>query len=525
MDRDDPDTTLDNILHTGATANYKSALLQRLANPRVPYDVNSNPYITVDWQPIPLIVFNGASGNGAIPSPFDPDDPSWGSPPPATLPLAKNRRGYTLAASFNPWSLVPEFPNTLDPTWPYTANSGGGGDVFPYQIDHTLGYLNTEIGDPWGMGVAPLPEYENVPTPTAAGTKPYPWLTWNNRPYVSEAELMLVPAASAEELLRNFSAPQTPATAADSPYSLAIADAYHRPFKHLFNHRLSSPGLAGSAPNYARVLDYLHVPSPFIGTETILDWNTSLGNVTGSPSLLAPFNTVSRMREPGRININTIPGDTIGSPSPVWDGVLNTYGVANPGPTWTEIVGARRNATGNLFDNTTYSSFFARPFRGASGSMYALPGTLPKGPMLTDPETPISEVESTLLRPATIGGVRGLFEDRTTASTIAYADPVRNAYFHHQPLLRTRNLLTTRSNVYAIWITVGYFEARSTGGEVGPGTAFPDGYQLFNELGSDTGEIKRHRAFYIYDRSVPVAFERGKDHNMADGILLKRFIE
>jgi hypothetical protein len=45
------------------------------------------------------------------------------------------------------------------------------------------------------------------------------------------------------------------------------------------------------------------------------------------------------------------------------------------------------------------------------------------------------------------------------------------------------------------------------------------------ELGSDTGEITRHRAFYIYDRSVSVGFEPGKDHNFEDGILVRRFIE
>ena len=45
------------------------------------------------------------------------------------------------------------------------------------------------------------------------------------------------------------------------------------------------------------------------------------------------------------------------------------------------------------------------------------------------------------------------------------------------------------------------------------------------ELGSDTGEIERHRAFYIIDRSIPVGFERGFNHNVDRAILLKRFIE
>jgi hypothetical protein len=100
-------------------------------------------------------------------------------------------------------------------------------------------------------------------------------------------------------------------------------------------------------------------------------------------------------------------------------------------------------------------------------------------------------------------------------------DPDRNPYFRYQPLTRLSNLLTTRSNVYAVWLTVGYFEV--TPGAID--TAHPDGYRLGQEMGSDTGEIVRHRAFYIYDRSIPVGFEPGQDHNFQDGLLLRRFIE
>ena len=57
--------------------------------------------------------------------------------------------------------------------------------------------------------------------------------------------------------------------------------------------------------------------------------------------------------------------------------------------------------------------------------------------------------------------------------------------------------MTVRSNVFAIWVTVGYFD--SNGNEVTP--------------------RKRNRAFYIFDRSIPVAYEQGKDHNVRDGIL------
>jgi len=48
---------------------------------------------------------------------------------------------------------------------------------------------------------------------------------------------------------------------------------------------------------------------------------------------------------------------------------------------------------------------------------------------------------------------------------------------------------------------------------------------LGKELGSDTGNIKRHRAFYLIDRSIPVAFEPGENHNVDRAIVLRRFIE
>ena len=34
-----------------------------------------------------------------------------------------------------------------------------------------------------------------------------------------------------------------------------------------------------------------------------------------------------------------------------------------------------------------------------------------------------------------------------------------------------------------------------------------------------------NRAFAIFDRTIPVAFERGKNHNVDKAILVKRFIE
>jgi hypothetical protein len=117
-----------------------------------------------------------------------------------------------------------------------------------------------------------------------------------------------------------------------------------------------------------------------------------------------------------------------------------------------------------------------------------------------------------------------------------YNNAQRNPYFYYQSLDHLTSKLTTRSNVYAVWITVGYFEVTpwygvgvgGTPNTAGPqvfDTAHPDGYQLGQELGSDTGQVERHRAFYIIDRSIPVGFQRGYDNNANKAVLLKRFIE
>jgi hypothetical protein len=52
-----------------------------------------------------------------------------------------------------------------------------------------------------------------------------------------------------------------------------------------------------------------------------------------------------------------------------------------------------------------------------------------------------------------------------------------------------------------------------------------DGHRLGQELGRDTGEVTRHRAFYLIDRSRPVAFLPGEDGNVDLCVLVRRYIE
>jgi hypothetical protein len=164
----------------------------------------------------------------------------------------------------------------------------------------------------------------------------------------------------------------------------------------------------------------------------------------------------------------------------------------------------------------TVPTEFARPFRSFGGwGMTPDVGNL----------RPTREIDCTLLRSDTpTGSDTPLFQSSGTLSTNARDDAYKNPYFRYQGLARLSNLVTTRSNVYAVWITVGYFEVTPAPTPVNT-TKYPDGYQLGRELGIDTGEIERHRAFYIIDRTLPVGFQRGQDLNADKAILVNRFIE
>ncbi len=394
----------------------------------------------------------------------------------------------------------------------------------------------------------------------------------------------MVPASHPGCLLHEFTLFSTPDTTANMYTADANSKSQRMPFGNYLNFFGSAKGTTEA--NLSLIFEYLRVPSPFVGTDTILDpqtfaWN---GGTPGEPSstpagvepagtagLHPPFNMISNYRDPGKININTIAGsvDATGKASSnIWNALIggdpSVSGNAAPGSTFTDVVVSRQGYAGSAYSlNPANPSIFSNPFRSAAGyDMTPLSSLTPKRPTnvtifrtgmdasghsTTDTvpgsgvpsdagsaaDNPFNVLPLMSNKPALTPQTQ--FPSKDTLPP--YNDATRNPYFMYQGLGHLTNKITTRSNVFAVWITVGYFEvtpwygtntttgAVNTAGAQVFDTAHPDGYQLGQELKADTGEIERHRSFYIIDRSIPVGFERGLDLNDDKTVILKRFIE
>lgn len=507
----------DGVAKTGTYEKYKHIFLQRLADPLLPWDAQRNPYITVDSMPIDLTTFNGEQPTEQ----GDAEDPDDKGANQANTRFASRQRGGSdpannMPQAFNLWAPV-------QGTDALPMSKGAGNGNFPYGLQHTLSYLNQAFGPGFTPGFPatnPPDMYLGDPK------KPFPWITWNARPYANVMELLLVPASSADRLLLEFSSPGTTTTAPVpnvSPYGYNGTNGaidFRYPFGHLLNflHSTDQNGTPGKSANFYRILDYLRVPSKFVGTETLLNPNFFQANNPAMSPFLPPFNSVSNYRDPGLVNPNTVT-----SPD-VWSAVMNNVGLTNFGPNYQQWADSRRGDGAGGGSLLTQVPALPTSFAGALRS--AASADLVPLPSMMRPA-----VAATMLRPNQQGNAPLFSSD----ANMDYNNAGRNAFFAYQPLERMSNLVTPRSNVFAVWITIGYFEVlpwpqkginppanQLTQADI---AAHADGFQLGAELGSDTGDVVRHRAFYIIDRSIPVGYERGQNHNVNRAVLLRRYIE
>ena len=304
-------------LRSDATsANFRTVHLQRLANPLLDWDANTNPYRTVDTMSVDVTAFNGLS---------DITEPTHLGGEVQLRALERGDEKMVVAAPRPREIWRHQEPNTdADIT-----NQAPAGTInfFDHELQHSLGFLNKDYLPAYNSTTAPnvdidgngVRDLAGVPRIVVPGDNTFPWLTWNNRPFVSQYELMQVPASSSSRMFYEFTRATT-----DDPYDSWTTggttefDNFRAPYNHLLNFfqtaRVPDQINIDEAAHFYRLFDYTHVPSRFVGTETVLN-PTAFGLlVSQTENFRPPFNKVSTYREPGRVNINTI------TDTRIWEG-------------------------------------------------------------------------------------------------------------------------------------------------------------------------------------------------------------
>lgn len=605
---------------TGTRERFKTAYLQRLADPTEPFHGIDNPYRTVDYITIDLTVFNGSEANRQETGPAPGNVTEWidrnnpaplGSDPPESFATRykTGRSLFTDSIAANRENLshsVNTFPPALTATAP-TATGGNTAffnrmlslqdvvnpdvttstaptavDAYPLATAHssTLGYSNASYGERLRRNASP--------TSAALVSTGLPYnnsftsAIWLNRPFVSPLEVAWVPSTSAAGLVTHFGTPVIPPNYTGVDFYAGTNSAVNdrqeinAVFPHLFNFMSTGSNFANT-PNLWRILEWVDVPAPFDFENDFLSTNNDLlaqnansinpetfsidevgesvfGNVlnygalssstpTGNPdtwdnataafwmnrwieeSFRTPNNILAPDFRHGKVNLNTIksgkvyeavmqgisgePPIMLNWPTPP---AMATNGTPPTQPFLTRFLQERRGyaastpgseSLGPNFDRE-HPTTFAGAFKPTSVGDLASVST----------ERGIEPIDRTIMRSGSQSGSPSLpLFIQPMGATTTRSDWSERSVMHQQlPMTRLSNLVTDQSNVFAVWITVGLFEVDATTNGVG------------QEVGSDSGNIRRYRSFQIIDRSVPVRFEQGKLHNAFDTVKLSRIL-
>lgn len=360
----------------------------------------------------------------------------------------------------------------------------------------------------------------------------------------------------------------------------------------------------GEMLNLCRALDFVYIPSLYLGTKRLAgkDSNDNLIEdrenkageirmIKGNPALF------SKHREPGKINVNTVG-------KPAWQALVNVSERVQeadrlPGTPWDEFYDARwpyetvDTRVDSDGDGVNETETVEKPFcyfqpAHTLGLWCQLDGSEAPIPtfttLLTQQDCDVSDSSSVEEEPlfdnvsqryATDGSGNTLYtyKDPTTGETVQTSDtstipadtPYKevktgrrdNLFEATAEMQRLSGLTTTRSNAFAVWATVGYFEVErcnpgvnmpdhdpdgnviTFGNPNGPydltnraykwyqyyQAIYPDGYTYGKELGSDSGDTRRRRGFSIIDRSIPVDYRRGNSNNWTKSVLLKHILD
>lgn len=392
--------------------------------------------------------------------------------------------------------------------------------VHPYTIENT----------PHGAGTT-NPHSLKLSNTNPSATQAFPVLAFNDRPFFSAMELLKVPAVPPQWLTSTFTTPTTftspynPAgelpgitgtiKTGESPPQTKLNPYVGDPdylFGHMLNFFRDLPGAANPTPGYYRLLEFVEVPSRMNGTR-----DPNVGTVTGDDR---------SDRVPGKMNLNAI-----------WEeevllGHFNNHPVAlypaqgTVGPSGTDPASLPAEYTGSVPPyNTSLFKRLLASRAGADGKLFT-PDDVPFRSLSTGTVNPTQapasmksppfaapSIHSTVLRgwPATSAGFPLFADTRNTSppntAPMGTTLPSLAAYpsFQWQPLEKISNIATTRSNMFAVWVTAGFFEVLDEDPDRLDNAA--NGFvknappKLGAEINAETGQNIRHRAFFIIDRS------------------------
>jgi len=319
--------------------NVRTAYLQRLADPDFPYDPAANPYITIDWMPIDLTVFNGEANPSSDPldgglltagqwsfqsryrdgrltpdiaestalgrqtgvSVFAPNTPelrtSVPQPAPASLPASAD---YPNGLSYESY-----FTHCLG----FDAVASWGGA--PQASGTTLGYANVGYhvgGALLEVAAASDNDVDGFGIPQGSANEAFQGATrflqglyWPNRPFASPYEIMMVPATGPGHF--GF-------------YHSGYIDNERKAFAFLPSFQANNVWNI----NYAsddHTKSYWAIPEAPNGTNFEGDWGLILDFVETKP----PFIDAERKLDPATVYQSL----GFGASPPTWAGVANRF--------------------------------------------------------------------------------------------------------------------------------------------------------------------------------------------------------
>ena len=493
-------------------------LLQRLADPTRAFDPQSNPYLTMDSSSTDLFVFNGlnTSDEDEIPDLTNDPGPDYFGSYERRSDRTDAEMGQANSNDVEGTRFRMLFKTEFQGLKPMTESQNNPDSVdhiLAKDLIHSLGVMNRAYFDG--------PNMANSDPANDRHNSPFAWLTWNNRPFYSPYELTLVPFGSNYSITSQFDVSLQSAGMMNDVFSPYVMSQAHMNNQQAvrgtilsgdFPHLLNFHNDGDNSPLLHRIFDFVEVPSPYVGTRTYLNPDSFVnpGSFTGAAgttqltrNFAPPFDYVSSFRYPGKVNINTI------SDFRVWNAIHGSY--AWPDPRLNQDMDG---VFDEHFERYQRMNFRPNPFKPHTAQNHVAAGM------------DIPGSRAGLFRRRGVGAMSPLFDYDPSLNLgqdsfpLAIAD--RNAYFKYHPRNRIGNLVTNRSSVFAIWISVRYF----------PVNAMDDGNGVVQDVianapytDPNTGQVETSRAFFIVDRSIPVAFEPGKDHNVERAIRISTYIE